>query len=217
MPVINRNSCSKEGCDKTLNVIDEIICDKCRSGFHATCTGLSRSEIQQILAKGSRIFYLCFHCDAQTSRGSTPIQSSTFERSLIELREFFTRELELLRSLINQKNANDSTFSKEEVICEVAERQRRASNVIIFNVDECLSHQDANARKEKDNQTVLDIISSLSFRLGRLKPDNKPRPIKVILRSSNEAIELLKNKYKLKKVTVNFPSQLIKPQPKEKL
>lgn len=106
---------------------------------------------------------------------------------------------------LNQQTVGSDTFKMEEVIQEIAERQKREANIIIFKLPE-----NVNCK-----QQVVDIIKKIApevitdqLTIRRLGTGNgqKPAPVKVTLNSSVDVIAVLKNKRKLKD---SFPQIVI--------
>lgn len=89
----------------------------------------------------------------------------------------------------------------EEIISEINERSRRASNVMLFNLKESAS-RDIKAKQDHDMRLVTKIITTMNahidiagiktLRVGRSVKD-KVRPLKLVLKSSDEAKQFLRN------------------------
>lgn len=96
---------------------------------------------------------------------------------------------------------NDSTpgGDKEEIICELIERQSRASNIIVCNANESKMKTQAECDCE-DSTAIGKILNNFNIVKTNLKMFllgymiNKTRPIKVILNTQNDATFVLKNK-----------------------
>ena len=112
-------------------------------------------------------------------------------------------EINILKQT-NNTDQNLGVVEKEELIYEMLDRQNRKANIIIYNVKE----PDLNTQSERssqDNETVKNILENFDigrnnwkvFRLGKFVA-NKARPIKVILNSPEDAINVLKNKQLIK-------------------
>jgi septal ring factor EnvC (AmiA/AmiB activator) len=92
-------------------------------------------------------------------------------------------------------------LNPEEIYSEFNERCRRARNVILYNVKEN-SSKDVKVKQEHDKRVVTKIVSSMNsqidssgvktFRLGKFIRD-KPRPLKVIFSSAEEARYFFQN------------------------
>uniref|UniRef100_A0A6P7H4F1 Uncharacterized protein LOC114346868 isoform X1 n=1 Tax=Diabrotica virgifera virgifera TaxID=50390 RepID=A0A6P7H4F1_DIAVI len=98
----------------------------------------------------------------------------------------------------------------EDLINEIMDRQRRASNIIIFNVNESKMKSNQE-RNNEDNNVVQDILQNFdidkskikSFRVGKFQPE-KIRPIKVILPSTENVKMILRNKELIKGPSVKI-------------
>jgi len=87
------------------------------------------------------------------------------------------------------------------ILYEIADRNARASNLILYNVTENESNQ-VEVRITHDleqvNSCIRSIISEADarpvkvIRLGRYHNDNKPRPLKIIFSSSADAFDVIK-------------------------
>lgn len=183
-------------CDRGLNSNDkEIHCDKCRSPIHTTCSGLSRAEANLTINNEKR--RSTFHCDFCVNERKT----------ITDLRELITdlkREIEELK----QKAATPSFENQpsdliEAVITEVNERNKRANNIIISNLQES-----DNSTEEERYTADLSKVKSLicndgvarqtdvlkCFRIGKAYGD-RAHPIKVVL-SSAEVSKTVTSKYR---------------------
>ncbi|CAH1995122.1 unnamed protein product, partial [Acanthoscelides obtectus] len=106
----------------------------------------------------------------------------------------------------NTQAADSSGFSFEDVISEVIERQKRKTNIILFNVKEPDQAKSKKEQTESDSTIVLDIVSKVDpeLTLTNLKPirlgpfaGNKIRPIKISFESPDIAQKVAMNARKL--------------------
>ncbi|KAK5649431.1 hypothetical protein RI129_000460 [Pyrocoelia pectoralis] len=185
-------------CSNNVNPEKEITCDTCGICIHSTCSDLSRAEVQCVLAKDRHISFNCKTCK----------KKSTELTNLVTTIEALRKEIEVLKDQVslNTQNNSRNIYEKEEIVNEIAERQRRATNIIVFGLP-VSEADDVSQSKVNDNSKVTKVIGALAsvpydnvkaFRIGRPRTDNKPRPVKVVLKSVNEAISILKNKHKLR-------------------
>lgn len=104
----------------------------------------------------------------------------------------------------NRSGDNTSIAEGSGIIREIQDRETRKKNVIIFGNAETNSQEEAFNEKK----STLDILQSINpsiseenivhlYRLGR-KQNNKPRPLKVILKSSEIARDIISKAKKLK-------------------
>lgn len=103
-------------------------------------------------------------------------------------------------------NSRGSEISEMDSIAnEIDERNRRKRNIIVCNVEEN-SHSKLDDVIREDKSRICTLLGTIDpsvtasdlkcFRLGR-RNNNKPRPIKVILKHENQVIEIMKNRFKL--------------------
>lgn len=88
-----------------------------------------------------------------------------------------------------------------DIISELNDRSRRACNLIVYNLKESRSG-DAKVRKPHDDNLTTKLFEAvcpglisykyISTRLGKPNP-NKNRPLKVVLKSQSDALEILRN------------------------
>ncbi|KAK5646506.1 hypothetical protein RI129_004970 [Pyrocoelia pectoralis] len=134
-----------------------------------------------------------YHCDNCIQQKS---EINDLRRLILELKT----EVERLK-LASENQRINSTANADEIITEVAERPRRSRNVIMYNLDD--DDNDQDLVKAKD---VIKKISNVStddikvFRLGKVRNATKPRPLKIIFMNSDDAINVLRNNPKLKKI-----------------
>ncbi|KAI5645579.1 endonuclease-reverse transcriptase domain-containing protein [Phthorimaea operculella] len=111
------------------------------------------------------------------------------------------KKLDLLTEEVKQIRVRQSVLATEAAIQEMMERKHRATNIIIFDVPDVTRNVDCNGIK--------------TFRLGALKENTAgPRPLKVVLKSKADAIQVLKNKGKLpnaKKIKSDLTPLQLKP------
>lgn len=190
-------SCKK--CDRDITDKDKsLICDVCKEIFHTTCTKLSRSEVQCIQNRSNRC--IKFHCES-CENVNTVLLIRDLTEQLLALRKELN---EVKTKLSNSNDANEVTENSEKIITEIFERQKHANNIILYNLEESLEPE-YETKKMQDKNKIEDIVEDIiglklplkAFRLGARKND-KPRPIKIILPSHADAINVLKNKRNLK-------------------
>ena len=169
-----------------------ILCDSCQRPSHKECSGLNASELKVMDLKGKRV--LRFYCeDCQNGVRLIP-------KLLVKI-DNLEAEINKLKDLMESGNKSSGSLDdKEDVICEMLERQNRASNIIVFHVNESKMklQQERDAEDGKAIEAILnnfnvDKSNLKMFRLGKFLP-NKIRPIKIILKSPEDAKFILKNK-----------------------
>ncbi|KAL4107337.1 hypothetical protein QTP88_017699 [Uroleucon formosanum] len=110
-------------CSSHLAKLDvPIKCNSCSGAFHTKCTGLSNTEIKCLSLKNRSLKYFC----------------STCEQGLKELPELKLLIKKLLVEVEGLKNCplqrSNNEVCNEFIINEINERNRRASNLICYNL-----------------------------------------------------------------------------------
>ncbi|KAI5634635.1 hypothetical protein NE865_12650 [Phthorimaea operculella] len=185
--------CSKCGKIPTGNKKSlSVTCDCCKIFLCGDCHGLSPTEIRVLELKTvARVMtLLCGDCKLAMAQMPN-----------------IMKKLDLLTEEVKQLRVRQSVLATEAAIQEMMERKHRATNIIIFDVAESTSKEPIE-RIDHDKVETSKIINSVTrnvdcngietFRLGALKENTAgPRPLKVVLKSKVDAIQVLKNKGKL--------------------
>lgn len=194
-------------CCKCNTDIDEndnyFECDSCRRPIHANyaCSELSASEIKCMQLKKRILRFLCTDCN----KGLLLIPSLV--RSIEELKV----DIENLKlKCINTSNANSgqplkvNEIAPEEIISEMLERQKRANNIMIANLNEPNSNtEDLTSVKSLLKEINVDVDDIKVTRIG--KPNKqRPRLLKVILKNPEDAITVLKSKRNIKETNIKI-------------
>lgn len=89
----------------------------------------------------------------------------------------------------------------DDIISEINDRSRRACNIMVYNLFES-ANRDSKVRKSHDEKLTSTMFEAIcpglisykfsTARLGKATP-NKTRPLKVMLKSQSDALELLRN------------------------
>lgn len=189
MPLIK--NCTS--CDKPLNYEKEIICvcDKCRTPWHSTCSGLTRADIQLLTTDKRRPIFHCDNCVSDKSQ-------------LDELKDIIAKlkkEIEILQQRVAETPVKESSNFLETAIREVRDRISREKNVIVYGIPENTEENDCVTK-------VLNVIADnnrdkfepQSFRrLGKVgNVSGKPRPLRVSFNDRQTVINILRNKHKLR-------------------
>nr|CAI5823271.1 unnamed protein product [Callosobruchus analis] len=158
--------------------------------YCSTCGDLTASEVKCLQLKSKRkLKYYCEACEEGLSKVPVLI------KKVAELRE-------CINSIINKSSTTNTGSSTsidrtnhdmEMTVAEVMERQERASNVIIYNVNESVKPTQAE-RHSEDREAV---------KLGK-NSSNRARPIKVILKTSGEAKQVLRSRNLIKTPGIKF-------------
>ncbi|KAF0704571.1 MI domain-containing protein [Aphis craccivora] len=197
-------------CNEQFAELDNPLkCDSCSSIVHNKFSGLSATELKCLGLKNRILKFFCVSCD----------------RGLKELPELKTLIKKLLVDVDNIKNitinniinsTNNINFSDEFVINEINERNRRANNLIFYNVEEGESNR-SDDRITPDFNHINNIISIILsdtsrdipvplkvIRLGRFQL-GKMRPIKTIFSMATDMFDI-RNKKKISHS--NLPSTI---------
>lgn len=181
-------------CNQNFNNGKCLRCDGCKRPICYQCSELSSTEIRCIELKNRVLKFFCKECEDNL------LQVPVLRSLIADLQT----EVEKLKG-----GANCDSADSEVIISEVAERQKRASNIIIFNAPES-NDVDPVIRKQHDKQIVETFLRQVydsipaaaptmdikPFRLGRRVNENI-RPLKVTLHSRDDALFLLKNKARI--------------------
>lgn len=185
-------NCKKPPSEKKTSVN----CDSCKRLFCGDCHGLSPTEVR-VLELKTVVRVMTFLCsDCKSAMSQLPM---------------IMKKLDELSDEVHKLRMRQSMLATESAVQEIAERANRANNIIMYDISESTS-EEANERKEHDLSECSRIIMAVSakvscvgiktFRLGAKSNSNdtgSPRPLKVILRSKSDALEVLSNRKKLAK------------------
>ena len=181
---------------KLLPLLENLECDLCKMWHHCACQGVSAKLYKTIsnIDEGDScsLHWYCRGCN-KLAKGilasvtSLQIQHTKLEDTVAKLGETVSKQSEQLEQLVNDK------------IEEMAEREKRRSNLIFFGVPES-QNSEPGARKDDDLKKVRSLIkksvgesrcSVLSlYRLG--KKQDRSRPLKVIMDSPASRDEILR-------------------------
>ncbi|KAK9506838.1 hypothetical protein O3M35_008700 [Rhynocoris fuscipes] len=144
--------------------------NKCHLPVHATCGGLTRNEEIQLKNPKRKII---FHCDICTSSGKSDLEAI---KSMIES---MTKRFDAIH-----EKYEAAIFDNDELIelsiKEINQRNKRARNIILYNVEEYVSTNNVE-KQQNDSDSVRKPIV------------DKCRPLKLILPSTDVAFTLLKD------------------------
>lgn len=186
----------------TLDEADKIFpCDCCKLFLCVKCAGLTASEVACLrLKNGRKLIFLCDKCENGLWRIPDLIKEVHELKESIKNIENKVEKAETMEQNLNSESIN---FNHEQFINEISERQKRASNVIILNVNE--SNKAVRSQRIADDKSAVEqILQDIDiglqdikvFRLGKFQP-NRIRPLKVCFLTNNEALMVLRNKKSL--------------------
>lgn len=224
--MMDENECAK--CMMVIQSDEQfVVCDACRSPFHATnsCSILSTTEYRALALKQRMVIFFCKDC--RDIFKQTPVllkKITTLQNEILNLNDE-VKDLKQEVKNLNQKvkdlneenrsiktqletsnNSNNAADRSNDgnslsiIIQEIHQRQIRAANVIVCNIQES-KEKNRLDRARDDTENVKKILGKLSehvtvnktFRLGKYS-DNKNRPVKVTLSSTEEVLHVLRNK-----------------------
>ena len=125
------------------------------------------------------------------------------------------KELQTKNRIIPQEEVD--VVECEDIISELIERQRRASNIIISNIKEPTSANSCENRIEEDKKAVNGILNEINidlsntnvFRLGKYEP-SKTKLLKVVLNNADDAMNILRHKRNISTSSVRIFADQIK-------
>lgn len=95
------------------------------------CSSLFRTEVGYFKQSNRQLKYFCEKCN-------TNLTLTEVVNELKQIIEHLQQEVKELKSTSVRKNT-DGLPSTEVIIAEIVEQERRANNIILFNIDECKS------------------------------------------------------------------------------
>ncbi|KAJ3661635.1 hypothetical protein Zmor_006023 [Zophobas morio] len=167
-------------------------CDACKKIFCKDCGDLSETEIRALDLKNRKMRFFCQRCG----------DAMALIPQLSELIKNLQQQVEQLTMKYDQLNKN--IFNEDSVTNELQDRLNRAKNVIVYTVPESKS-KETNVRIQQDSTAISKIITEdleLSvnakkvIRLGKVVDSSKPRPIKIVCKDADDALDLLRNRGK---------------------
>lgn len=191
------NTCSV--CTQSLSTKSPgLQCSFCSVFFHGKCLSLSKEQVSAfLLITGAS--YKCSTCVEKNNNGS----DDTVTNAISKLENVIKQLQQEVQSLKKKVEVEAVTKDNTELIIgEIADRQSREKNLIVYNVIEPSS---ANAQAA-DATVVADIIQSINpdlhlenikaYRIGKHR-NTQPRPLKDVLHSREDVFQVLKHKRKL--------------------
>lgn len=189
-----------EKCIKcNLNNPELYNCDSCKRPFCVNCSELTPDEIRCLSLRQRKLIFFCNDCESGLKQVPLLIREvSELKKELENLKQNLQQNRQTICSSDFQNN-----FENFEIICELEERQKCASNIIITNIKES-SANNRQSRTEDEMKVVKEILGKTGtqvsdfqvHRLGKYQA-NKNRPIKVLMQNKHLAIQILKNSNKV--------------------
>ena len=193
-------------------------CDLCEFWHHSKCVKMPGDTYKALgrntdPGKCGMLQWLCPGCQRGASKLMLLLQNivttqGKHEDKLKNIEENITDLYEKVdkcnQAIISTNTSNDRgkidlNEMKNDVATELAERQKRELNVVIFGLPESDRSTTELRRDEEQNQLAksirnvvgCDIELKKLTRLGKKNEDGTPRPLRVTLRNLNDKIKLL--------------------------
>lgn len=194
-------------CNSDIDVKGEkfIRCDGCNRIVHVNCAELSAVEIKcyELRSSKKRLKYICMFCEQGVHQ--IPMLVSMISDLKDEIRKLKDNQLAVG---LNKDSQICSSAMTEEIMAEMLERNKRASNIIVFGSEEKgTSKQD---QVLQDQKLISDLLGEFNvtednikpIRLGKFDPtvQARRRPLKVKLSSADTVLGILR---KIKKIKSN--------------
>ena len=192
-------------CSVVINQENErfIKCDGCSRPIHVNCSELSPAELKCFDLRSNskrKIKYICIECE----QGVHQIPK------LISMINDLKSELRELKSQITAPTQPSSSLSGvEEIMEEIAERNKRSFNVLVFGSVEL-----GRTRKEQlemDSALACDLMDSLDVSRDAVKPISvgkydstkspRTRPIKMRMSCPDDVLRVIRKFKSLKSIT----------------
>nr|CAH7735247.1 unnamed protein product [Callosobruchus chinensis] len=191
MPARESCKCCNQHCDNHQLVT----CSVCKDKYKHTCVDITANEIR-ILNANKGYDWTCVDCRATG-------------KDLNELKALIMKLQEDIKQLKTDRDRSlgTSPVDFEEVVTEINERQKRKSNIIIFNLEEQAQSKPPAERAELDKTAVNNILRFVvpNFNLRNMKPvrlglfsTTKKKPVKLVLENSDQVRNMVINGKKLK-------------------
>lgn len=187
---MTKNICSACLLDLGADDKQTVACDSCRSRTHIAerCSGLSTSESRAVVLQKRTLMHFCNDC--RDAFKSVPIMVRKMVKMEEEIKSLQERVLSLERG-----KSPEGSVSAETMVFEVSQRVARAQNLMIYRVPESDSPS-LDVRISHDKSIVAEVFTRLGLqqevasikkvvRVGKIKTNTKPRPVKVVCGSTD--------------------------------
>lgn len=182
-------------CDYSVEEVRAISCFVCKKYFKHSCVELNLNDIKSIKNKKG-VTWSCANCTTIYDTVSVLKETITMlQGEIMELRD----------AIKNSNKSEKNELCMEEIISEIADRDRRKRNVVVFNVKESESKESAVVNNKRVIDEIFNqigmhqVIDNLKYnRLGKYDNSRRsPRPMRITLSSENQVHEVLRNARKL--------------------
>lgn len=175
-------------------------CCVCGKSFNIDCAKVTTAEARRIRLK-TGIAWTCKNC----------LQYGDDLNSLKLVIASLQEEIKVLREtvLTSSRSSSSSLLEDEKIVQEIADRERRKTNIMIFGCKEARCDNN-KAQMDLDVKLVNDICATLQIsagaskvsRLGRIDPSkaSNARPMKVVFSSESPVLDIVRNIAKLRSI-----------------
>lgn len=196
MSTVNCSCCGKaDPAHKT------VVCHICKKNYRIACVGLSNTEARMIHTNTTGLSWTCRGCSQLGD------DLNSLKATIIGLQD----DIKNLKSSIQQLpvSSGSSLIDTEKIVQEVAERERRKTNIIIYNYKEsgCRTNAeqvglDAVAAKGLLDFVGLDDVNVQVSRLGKFsfEDSERCRPLKISFSSESHVVAILKRNAAIRKL-----------------
>lgn len=177
-----------------------IQCSVCQKSFRHLCVNLTLDELKILNDSDKGYSWSCINCRVIGN------QINDLKNLIMSLQS----ELKSLRAERTDGNNSSQSFDFEDIIEEMNDRNSRKKNLIIFGIPEQNQDDPPQNRSISDKNEVTNLLKIVdsTFDANKLKPtrigrykSNHIRPIKLILETENEVVNLMKNAKSLRNST----------------
>lgn len=195
MSVINCSCCN--GPAEPHKIVNCCVCNK---PYKIDCVNISSGEARKIHSK-SGLTWTCKNC-AQLGN-----DINSLKKIIIALQNDIN-ELKSKMLTPDATNSQANLLDVEKIVQEVADREKRKFNIVVFGLKEDKDLKTNNDQLNADKVILPKILSAVGFnendlnfmRLGKFDSSKQERcrPVKVFLSSTGNVIDILRNSFKLK-------------------
>ncbi|CAH0556732.1 unnamed protein product [Brassicogethes aeneus] len=194
--------CNK--CNTSIGTRSQKIdCGFCLRLFHGKCVQLTDTQIKNM----EGFYWKCIDCKNNENTSTVLNGNISENENLIDvIKELKESVLSLKQEIQELKAEKKTNFNIEDVIKEMGERDSRKNNIILFNLSE--ANGSIEEKKKLDMESAVNVLNKISnlvdfsnistYRLGKNTTSDIIRPLKIKLKSHDDAMTIIKNKRKLK-------------------
>ena len=213
------------GCKEAFKRKDTcVMCQVCEEYTHPDCSGISKDLLKYLLDEtnsGNCISWTCAHCKkvGLVLNNKVKALNKEFQEMKSTMQAMRNDHDKLEKEVVsvrtdceeNRRNITSSTKSvKNDIFCEIREREERKLNVIFYGVPEAGDDVKGKERKVFDQEWVQDVAYAVKVnlketdvkfikRIGEKKDENPdPRPILIGLKDAQIKSDLVSNSRSLK-------------------